>query len=257
MAGYLSFDIGVALLSTYDDDKFLGIQVDAFGEEQSGVVPYEAHSPHGIISRPHDPTEDGACQVLYAMEAGRGHAWVQSDPRVIPLLPPIKKGGFAFYGGNIKGPAFTNIDGETNSMTTYVPYRFDASGTPQKAMLFDINVNIEGNEAISLIHGSGAALTFVEQAGSVSAVLKNAKGDAYVEVNDDGIILNGNVTVQGGFNSGGPESAMEVALADPLIGVLTQLINIVAAINASTTGAPAAALTSQLAAIKALNSKAR
>jgi hypothetical protein len=103
--GALGFDIGLSVASIYDADGFLGVQVDAYGEQQSGVRDYELHAPFGFLSRPLDPSTDaqaqpvatGACQVLYAMEGGRGHAWLSNDPRVIPLLPKLDKGGSIQY----------------------------------------------------------------------------------------------------------------------------------------------------------------
>ncbi len=58
MSNCLELDIGLATLSTYDDDGVLTVQVDAYGEGKSGVAPYEQHSPLGILSRCHDPSTD-------------------------------------------------------------------------------------------------------------------------------------------------------------------------------------------------------
>lgn len=257
MPGYLGFDISTVKLTQYDDDGFPEIQIETVGGPKSAVVPYEQHHPYGIMARPHDPTDEGSCQVLFGMEAGRGHAFCQSDPRVIPLLPQNEKGGFCAYGGKLKSPSYFHIDGTTNSQTFYVPYSNGADGVPTKSMSIEINVDSEGQEAISIIHGSGVALMFVTQPdGSTNAMLKNSAGDAYVEVNDKGIILNGAVTVQGGFNAGGPGGAQPLVAAPPLIAVLQQLITIVSTIvGTSGTGAPAAALAAQLTGIAVLNTK--
>lgn len=248
---YLSFDIGVAMLTTYDEDGFPVVQVDAFGEENSGVVPYEQHSQFGIISRPHDPADGRGCQVLYAMEAGRGHAWVLSDPRVIPLLPPIDKGGSCIYGGNIKAPTFFNIDGVTNSVMLYVPYDLDDDGVPQKAMSFSISVDNKGEEVITIAHGEGTAIILNKD----SAILKNAAGDAYIEVGASGIILNGAVTIQGGASIGGT-TTVPLASGPAVSDILGKLIAIVALIvGTSGTGAPASALAGLLATIPLKNTK--
>jgi hypothetical protein len=189
------------------------------------------------------------------MEAGRGHAWFCSDPRVVPRLPPLNKGGAILYGGKLKAPSFLNIDGDTNSVSLYVPYKLDGDGIAQKAMSISVNVDNDGEESIEITHGSGASVYMMESSGSVSVVMKNAGGDAYVEVNDKGIVLNGTVTVQGGFNAGGPEGAQPLVLGPPLVLLMQQLISIVAAINPTTPGAPAAALAGQLASIVAQNTK--
>lgn len=255
MSDVIEFDIGTALYTAYDDDGFLTVQIDAYGGQQSGVIPYEVHSPHGLLTRPHDPDDDGECQVLYGLEGGRGHAWFCSDPRVIPYIPQITKGGTVLYGGKVKAPSYTAFDGDTNSVVTYVPYQVDENGIAQKAMTFAFNVDNEGSESIEVTHGSGASFYIAESGGSVSVVLKNASGSSYIEVNDDGIVLNGSVTVQGGFNAGGPGGAQNLVLGPPLVALLQQLITIVAAINPTTPGAPAASLAGQLSGILALNSK--
>lgn len=255
MPGYLAFDMGIAVLTTYDDDKFPSVQIDAYGEEEAGVDPYEIHSPHGLISRCHDPEVDSeatptlGCNVLYAMEAGKGHAWLQSDPRTIPLLPPILKGGTVVYGGTLKNPSFININGETNSQTFYIPYKI-VDDVAEKAMTIDINVDTENEESISIIHGSGAAVMITEDNGEVSVVLKNKNGDAYVEVNNEGIVLNGTVTVNGGLTAGGPAGALPLVIGPPLVALLGQLISIVAGVPS---GTAASALAPQLATILAKN----
>lgn len=257
MNGYIGFDISTVKLSQYDDDGFPEVQIETMGGPKSGVVPYEHHQPHGIITRCHDPNDDGACQVLYGMEAGRGHAFVQGDPRIIPLLPQLQKGGFCAYGGKLKTPAYFHIDGDTNSQTFYVPYSIGADGNPQKCLSVQLNVDNAGQEAITILHGTGAGITIVTNSdGSVSTVIRNSAGDAYIEVNDKGVVINGAVTVQGGFNAGGPAGAQPLVMAPPLMTLLQQLITIVAAITpASPTGAAAAALMAQIPGLAALNTK--
>lgn len=236
-AGYLEWDIGVAVFSEYNKDSFPTVQINAYGEQQSGVPPYEQHSPHGMISRPHDPETDGAgtpiigCTVLYALDGGQGHAWVQSDPRIIPLLPQIEKGGYCSYGGLLKNPSFHNVDGLTGSQTIYVPYKIE-NDVASKCMTIEINVDTDGEESISIIHGSGAALTIVEDSGSVSSILKNAAGDAYLEVNDQGVVINGPLTLNGSLNAGGPVGALPLAMAIPTVTALAALQAQLVALNA-------------------------
>lgn len=236
----MKFDLGIATLSTYDEDGYPTVQIDAYGEENSGVAPYEHHSPHGLLTRCHDPETDDTgnptvgCAVLYGLEGGRGHAWLCSDPRIIPLLPPLRKGGLCAYGGKKLNPSFYNIDGETGSQTFYVPYKI-VNGTATKAMSIEINVDEEGEESISIVHGSGAALTIIESGGETSVTIRNSKGDAYVEVNAQGVVVNGTLTVQGGISAGGAAGVptLPLTLAPPLIAVLNQIIGVIGATAAA------------------------
>jgi hypothetical protein len=241
---YLEFDIGTAVLTEYDKDGYPTVQVDSYGEEKSGTRAYELHSPHGLISRCFDPKTDAkgskvqGCAVLYALDGGQGHAWLQSDPRVIPLLPPIEKGGTCLYGGKIKNPGFYNMDGLTGSHTIYVPYRI-VNDVPLKAMTISINVDTEGQESIAIIHGSGASFSIAEELGEISVTMAHPDG-AYVEVNAEGVVVNGPLTVNGSLNAGGPVGATPLALAAPLATALTSLASALALIT-DTAGPGAAA----------------
>lgn len=249
---YLGLDINVAIMAVYDSDGFPGIQIDAYGEERSGVSDYDQHSPYGFMSRPHDCDTDPegnpiqGCTVFAANDGGKGYAWLGADPRVTTLLPVIPKGSSLFHGGRLKNQTWTMIDGKTGSQTTYVPYAI-VDGVPTKAMSLQFNVDNGGNEAVSLIHGDGMAIQMVTSLdGTKAVIIKNASGNAYLEINNTGIVLNGQVTTTSGFDAGGETSGLLVK-AEPLVALLKQLITIVAAINATTTGGPAAALESQLA----------
>ncbi len=228
MASYLEFDIGIVTLTEYDKDKFPTAQVNVYGEAKSGVAPYEVHSPHGLISRCHDPVVDAAgthtlgCTALYALDGGQGHLWMQSDPRIIPLLPPIRKGGTCSYGGKLKNPSFYNIDGDTGSQTIYVPYKI-INDVATKAMTIEVNVDTEGKESISIVHGSGAAIMIVEDNGEVSVTIKNKDGSAYVEVTNEGTTINGPLTVNGSMNAGGPVGALPMAMAIPTVASLAAI----------------------------------
>ena len=135
MSGF-DFDIGVAMMSTYDADGFLGIQCDAVGEQDSGVRDYEAHHMLGFCARPMDPVVDPdsgnpdptqAAQVLFGMEAGRGHAWALQDPRMVVKLPQLKPGESMQYG-----PAanFSRMHAD-GSITLYTTSDGTLNGTAQ------------------------------------------------------------------------------------------------------------------------------
>ena len=223
----IGWDIGVAMLSEYDADGFIGIQVDAFGEEYSGVEPYEAHHTLGFVSRPRDPEVDSegnpkpeaSCTVLYGMEGPRGHAMLLGDPRSTAKLPKLKKGGAMFYAPAAKSYAlFDGIDEKTGKR----PGSFTvatALGDTGKSHVLSLDVRADGKEAVSLKHGAGHGL---DLGADGSALLRNQAGDAWLSANDDGVDVSGAMTVQGSLAVGAP-AAQAVVLADPLIAYLTAL----------------------------------
>lgn len=192
------------MASVVDADGFLGVQIDAYGEQDSGVTDYEMHHSYGFIARPLDPAKDNngnpnyaqACRVLYAFEGSVGHAWLSYDSRVIPKIPLVDKGGSAQYGAT---GSFHLITGTDGSQTIYVPYSFDSNGVAAKSMSIVVDVSQSGEEAISIIHGDGMAIFLHD--GKV--VLKGKSGATYIQIDDTGVIVNGNLKVVGGFQFGG------------------------------------------------------
>lgn len=98
-------------LSEYDDDGFLGFQIDADGDTVDGapeleaqVTPFEALHVYGFLSRPLDPTTDGGGQVtggsygLTFWEGARGYSVALHDSRVVPALARTQKGESVQYG---------------------------------------------------------------------------------------------------------------------------------------------------------------
>jgi hypothetical protein len=221
----LNFDIGISLLSEYDENGFLGIQIDAYGEGKAGVQAYESHGVGGFLYRPCDPELDSdgnpvpstAAQVLYALEGGRGHAWCLNDPKSVARLPRLKKSGSIQFGN--RGYSFHVINGETGSHFIYVPYGFDAKGeNPTKSCSITVNVDDPSSPFLSFVLGDGTALTLQDG----TATIKSASGKSWVAVSDDGTDVSGGLNVRGGV-SVGDESALSVALYEPLAAYLQAL----------------------------------
>ena len=250
----MRWDLGVAMLTEYDADGFLGLQHDPYGEQDASTPSAELHHQYGFISRALDPETDSSaqptanhCSVLRAWEGSRAHTWLLGDNRITPKLPPLTKGGSVQYGAT---GSFWLIDGKTGSQIGYVPYAF-VNGIATKSLSVELNVDTSGQESISFIHGEGMALTFTA-GGKNSVIVKNKSGSVYLEINDDSIVANGSLVVQGAMQAGA--AATPLALAQPLTVILQQLITIVSGIVGTTgTGAPAAALAGQLAGIAAKN----
>jgi hypothetical protein len=122
-------DLRTVTGSEYDDDGFLGVQVDAPGAGNAGP-PIQLHHTYGFSSRPLDPDPDGrGADVHVAWEGSERHAWMASDGRVTRLLP-IKKQGETLQNGP-KGnfvrchddgriSLFTSDDGTVDGRSVYV-----------------------------------------------------------------------------------------------------------------------------------------
>lgn len=200
----------------------------------------------GIIARPPTPKGDldaSPAAEGFAFEWAGGlvpFAWL--DRRLSRLYPNPKEGSVALvgYGGAFDSNEAT-LDDDGNPVssirTTYVPYAF-VNGVATKAHVITID-GTAGNESIAIVHGDGMAVT-MKAGGKNSLVLKNKAGDAYVEVNDDGNVINGNTVINGGATIGSPVGALPVAIAAKLALYITQLeTDIAAAITAVGVG-PAA-----------------
>ncbi len=244
----MATDIQVATLTEYDGDGFLGVSVDAVGGAESGLPPAELQHPLGLISRSRDPDVDGegtptlGAGVLRLTEGAADHCIALGDPRATPKLPRLEKGGVALYADT--GAAvlpFLLLSGVDGSAQLYVPY-----GSPATAATLAFDVSTAGAESIQIVHGSGMRITMTA-GGLNSIVITNRAGDAYVEVNDNGITLNGNLQATGALAVGvGVPPPLAVARAPELVAWATAvnvaLTQVAALLNTPgpVTGAPGA-----------------
>lgn len=97
--------------SFYDEDGFLGFQIDGDGDSsdeapelEAQVTPFQALHTYGFLSRPLDPTVDGSGRVNYGAlsltfwEGSRGYSFALHDSRVVPALARCKGGESVQYG---------------------------------------------------------------------------------------------------------------------------------------------------------------
>lgn len=208
--GVLRWDAGTAQGSGYSDG-FLTVQPDFYGEGGSGGEGGVVQLPYGFLSRPLDPDEDGACQVLHAYEGDQLHVQPTTDKRVIDKLPRLPRGASIQFGAD---GGFGQFDPETHTWTLYIPTDFDGAGTPTKAHLFQIGKDANGKRCVTLLHADGPGLSILE-GGKKSVVIKNAASNVYVEINDDEVVINGKSTFRGGI--------AEMVGANPLTAVPTPL----------------------------------
>lgn len=190
------FELGACTLTEFDQDGVLTAQVDGLGDEPR-TEPYELHHPFGFAARPEDPEtgpngeilEGKACNLLVGRDGTEAHAWLAADPRFVENFPPLAKGSSVQYCAK---PSFDLHNGEDGTKTIYVE-------VGDSAHLVTIGLDGNGAPIVEVVHSAGMALTLLDG----KAILKNAAGDAYVEVGASGIVLNGNVKITGTLECNG------------------------------------------------------
>ena len=158
----LDLDLGMAILSTYDADGFLGIGVDVPGYETAGTSTFDARFPYGTFGRPRDPdvSADQSSRLgaitLFGFAGRDRHAWVLDDPRVTPKLPQAPKGTWGAYAdtGRDELPVLV-LDGATGSFALRVPHS-TGGGVASRVL---VDVETPGAEEIVLAHGAGVTST--------------------------------------------------------------------------------------------------
>jgi hypothetical protein len=140
-------------------------------------------------------------------------AW--RDLRLNAVYSNPRPGSIALvgYGGGfhaIEDTQDNSGDQKASIHVIYAPYQF-SGGVPSKAHVITLDTS-SGNEAITIVHGEGMAITMAA-GGKHSVVIKNKAGDAFVEVNDSGGTLNGNWKVVGSMDIGGSPASVPVLLS--------------------------------------------
>ena len=217
----LEVDLAISQVSDYDADGFPGAGCDWFGQDKAGVSPGEQLHPLGLLSRPRDPVVDDTGQptmgatIMRLVEGNEEHAIALGDPRAVPKLPANDKGGTIVYAdtGEAALP-FIRLSGTDGTIQLYVPYG-------NTAMTIALDVSTPGAESIQIVHGAGMAIRMVA-GGTNATTISNKAGDAYVNVDDLGITLNGNLQAIGGLAVGvpsppGPPPPMAVARAAEIV----------------------------------------
>lgn len=202
------WDMGVARLSEYDGNGFLGVQVDVYGEDASGMPEWGLEHAFGFASRPRDPEKSPTnpdifvgCQVLHAWDGNEVHAWLASDPRYRPgalggaLIPQLSRGSSMVYDA---AGDFSVLDVD-KGWTLYVGLDRDAGGVPTAAHVLAAGVDDNLRKHVSLVHAGGMSIVMLE-GGTIA--ISNATNTVSIVVDDSNIILNGNVKVQGALDIG-------------------------------------------------------
>lgn len=155
----MEWDIGQAILTTYDENGFLGIGVDVPGGDAAGTSTFDATWPYGTFCRPRDPDVgvDGqrklGATTLYAYLGPGRSALVADDPRVVPKLPQASKGTWGAYADTGRADLTVMVlDGTTGSFALVVPH-----STSGATSMF-IDVEVAGAEEFLVSHGGGCEL---------------------------------------------------------------------------------------------------
>lgn len=213
-------------LATFSEfkDGVLGISPALRGADAGGP-PYESVQPLGLIARPKDPTigPDGnpvaGAGLLITTDGASGEAFSipTTDGRAVSKIPQVAPGGTCLYASG-EATSFHHLDGDNGSQQILVLY-----GDGSKSLSITLSVDKAGKENIRIGHGDGHAVLLNHQ-GKV--IMHNAAGDAYVEVGPSGVVINGNLKVNGSIIGGNTVAAVPVALS-------TETTAIVAAFNAA------------------------
>lgn len=226
---------------TMFDDAGEGLEEDEAPEE-AAEEPFFGTA--GVYCRPDAPTSDGYCEVMALRLADGARPVAARDLRLNARVNP-KEGelGLAHYGGGFVSLKW-NDDHKGTTLTAMAPVLKPGSG----GVLGDVDKShsltmdtAASNNAIVLAHMEGMSITMIDGELTLSGSKKN-----WIRIDQAEILLNGVVKLFGGVVAGNPQTALEVALAPPLLAwtteVQTALIKIAALLNAPgpVQGAPGA-----------------
>ena len=244
-------ELGTCMATGYDENGFIGVQIDGFGGPDSSTQFEQLSHAFGFAARALDPEKGVGCTLFRWSQRRRRHMWLGDDPRLVDKIPRIKKGGSVQYASD---GSFASFDPETHTWTLYVPY---ADG---KAHLHTVGKDGNGTPIVEFASGEGPAFTILGQV----TTLKNAGGSAYVVIDDSGTSIVGPFKAAGGADLGGPTSvplvkfpalSPELAAVQNAITLLSAAVTAIAAVpvNSSAAAAPAgAAAAATIAALAAL-----
>lgn len=257
----IEIDFGVCALADYDEDNHAQIQTDSPGiDGNEGTQPAESLTLGGYHVRPLDPDKGPNGEVglgapcLVITMGDRRYALPLTDPRdtIDGKVPKLRKGGAMVAGGAGDYRSFFNIDGldpagAKQPGSVMISASYSKAGA-KKSLGISLNVRDSGAEDITITHGDGARITIDKDGTTIVA----PSGKHYVQISNRGNVLAGATKAQGSLTVGEQTAASEVALALPLIEILSQLIAVVSPIVGVTgAGAAAAPLAAKLATIKA------
>lgn len=176
---------------------------------------------------------EGVCEVVGIRMDDRFQPLAYRDLRLASQVNPGEGDvGLVHYGGGFVTLKW-NTDEDGSNVMLYAP-RKNAGGTVIKASCISMD-STDGNQHVSIMHESGASITITKDA---KIVVSNKTGDAYLEVNDSAITLNGKAVIPGSAVVGAtdPASAQFVMLSTQMLVWIGQVYSCLSALNAAFPG---------------------
>lgn len=219
-----------------------------FSDTQAENAEESLYGQIGVVIRPKPPVEAKNATAT----APKGWAEVVCIRTEDGLLPvagrdlrlnrwvPLAEGEVCVVG---YGGGFISLRDASDKLGTqvilYAPALNSGSGQPSAAHMITMDP-ATANQSITILHAGGQAVMLTKN-GEV--IVKNAAGDAYVQVDAAGITVNGNTKINGGVVMGDPSAAVPVMLAPDLLTWVGQVNAWIAATNAllGVTGLPVTA----------------
>lgn len=214
--------------------KSLLVNLSFLGEDESDAQgvhdqPMFSGTP-GFYARPKPPvtaaaatpaSPAGHCEVVGLRFADEVIPVAYRDLRLSARANPKEGelGVVQYQGGFIL--LKDNADGTGTDITIYAVRRFP-DGTADKAHVLSFDTTT-GNSSITLTHETGATITLTKEG---KAVVVSPNGEAYVEVKNSGVVVNGaNVAITGGAMLGGadPATGEDVMLSTQLLAWIGQV----------------------------------
>ena len=198
----------------------LYIQPDALGDGGANEGA-KTMQPLGIFARPADPTTKGGAGALVGRHGDTTFIAPQWDPRNAGTVPQGPTGSMTVYAPQPTLTSYLHLDGGTEEGNAYTQLLIKYG---DKSLSLTFDTSTDGEENIQIRHGEGHGILF---SGDKKVFINSANGAVSLELNDDKIVLNGNVQVNGGLMLGGP-SGQPVATTtdlDTIKGAITASLN--------------------------------
>lgn len=176
------------------------------GETSMGQLVYGAL---GLVARALPATADGAVEPIYARTEDGMIPIAARDPRLNAKTNP-KDGEVMlvqYHGGFVSLKPNATNDG--TDITIYAP---KADGSKASAISIDTT---NANSNITIMHDSGVSM----QLADGKALVMSPNGQAYIEVSDTGIVINGNVRVTGSMSVGAAPIPVMLGTLAPAISL--------------------------------------